>query len=138
MSDLPTFLRDINRFADSIGIKTETVIKKLSLQVFTGVVQKTPVDTGRARSAWVIGINKAEDSPDVEGETFTAGSATAKAMGQIASLSQIGPFSKVFISNSLPYIVSLEDGSSTQAPEGMVAVTLAEADMELKRLVNAV
>lgn len=139
MSDLKGFERDLDKFAESIGVKTETVIKKIALQIFNGVVLKTPVDTGRARASWVIGIERPVSSPKFsENQEFGPQEAMNYAFQELAELNEIGPDSTVFISNSLPYIEVLEDGSSKQAPEGMVAVTLAEVESGLKRLTDDV
>lgn len=139
MSDLKGFERDLDEFAESIGIKTEQVIKKIALQIFNGVVLKTPVDTGRARASWVIGIERPVNSPALsESQEFGPQEAVSFAFQELAELNEIGPDSTVFISNSLPYIETLENGNSKQAPEGMVAVTLAEVESGLKRLVDDV
>lgn len=137
MSSLEGFERDLNRFADSLGVRVEIVIKRLSLEIFTGVVRKTPVDTGRARASWVIGIERPFNSPNLSpAQRFTPAEAERYAAIELAELREIGPFSTVFISNSLPYIVGLEEGNSRQAPRGMVAVTLAEARRNLRRIAD--
>lgn len=137
MSDLKGFEADLNKFADDIGVRTEVVIKRLALEVFTGVVRKTPVDTGRARASWVIGIERPLNSPSLSpAQKFTPAEAERYAATELAELREIGPYSTVFISNSLPYIEELENGSSTQAPEGMVAVTLTEVNRNLKKIAD--
>ena len=137
MADIKGFERDLNKFAKSIGVKTEIAIKKIALQTFTGVVKKTPVDTGRARAGWVIGVEQPRNSPFILGEAkLSASEIGSRAAIEIASLSRITPFSTVFISNNLPYIEVLEEGSSKQAPEGMVAVTLTEVERDIKRIEN--
>jgi len=78
---------------------------------------KTPVDTGRARGNWQLTIDdpavleKYSDRPIEEG---------------MATLKTLGIFQVVFITNNVPYIVYLEKGSSSQAPNGMVEITLQE------------
>jgi len=84
------------------------------------IVKKTPVDTGRARANW----NISQTAPDrsVSVATDTSG---AIALGRIAgNRTRLG--TRTFLANSLPYIGALEDGSSKQAPAGMVKVTAAE------------
>jgi len=137
MSDLIGFEKELDKFADSLGIKIETVIKKITLQTFTGIVLKTPVDTGRARASWVIGIERSVNSPALsDNQEFSEAQATAYANRELAELDQIKSDSTVFISNSLQYIQDLENGKSRQAPAGMVAVTLAEIERDIKRLTD--
>ena len=44
----------------------------------------------------------------------------------LAILTGLPAFSVVWLSNNLDYILFLEEGSSRQAPQGMVAVTVQE------------
>ena len=137
MSGIRGFEKALNVFAKGIGIGVETVIKKVSLQVFTGVVKKTPVDKGRARASWVIGVERPTSSPPIsKNKTFSPSEATAQASLELTKLSKVKPWSTVFVSNSVPYIERLEDGYSEQArdPDGMVAVTLAEVERDIKRI----
>ena len=102
--------------------------KKLAFDIFAGVVQMTPVDTGRARNNWHMSLNTPDD--------VVLESATGGAPGQpptqehlseqqqiLAGLHQVGIV--VWIQNNLVYAPVLEQGHSQQAPAGMVAVTLS-------------
>jgi hypothetical protein len=40
---------------------------------------------------------------------------------------------KLFIRNNVPYIESLEDGTSRQAPGGMMSFAIDAADQEMKK-----
>jgi len=96
--------------------------KKICFLLLTGVIYKTPVDTGRARGNWQSSIGQplASQSPilDKTGNiAFAAGAAV---------LAQLRPFQTFWLSNNLPYIERLEDGwSKRQAPNGFVGLTLA-------------
>ena len=108
--------------------------KKIALEAFTRIVLKTPVKTGRARSAWQISIGTIPQGND--GGTFQPGGGGDGISVGIAALAGLPPYEIVYIANTLPYIEVLERGrvedsngvlrGSEQAPHGMVAVTLAE------------
>ena len=50
----------------------------------------------------------------------------ADSLAEIGAVAGPAPFfGKITLYNNLPYIEALEDGHSTQAAQGMVAVTLA-------------
>lgn len=118
-----TFSGDVIDFSRSIDLEFSTVIKRVSFAILLGVVLKTPVDTGRARGAWTVGVNA---SPAfTEGRIHKPRTAPP---GEEAKLSILdsNPFSIVVIANNLPYIIFLENGSSKQAPQGMVAITVQE------------
>jgi hypothetical protein len=95
-----------------------------AFQILAGIIQKTPVDTGRARANWFLSegapviASTLPTGKDKDGRPTFAVNATPQA--------SITGRARIFITNSLPYIVPLEYGHSQQAPAGMVRVTLAE------------
>lgn len=100
-------MRDFNigikDFADAVGASVEDIAAKIAMDAYAGVVQRTPVDTGRARGAWTI--------------------------------EQDGPADWT-IANNVEYIQALENGHSQQAPTGMVAVTLAGIETDLRDMIQ--
>ena len=99
--------------------------KALALKLLAGVVNKTPVDTGRARGNWQLEIGQI---PEGELDARSAAEVTTEAEKRLADL---GFAQVVWIANNLEYVTFLEDGSSTQAPEGMLSVTLQELREEI-------
>jgi hypothetical protein len=94
--------------------------KRLSFQVLRDVVFLTPVDTGRAKGNWQLTIGSPSDA------TFSVDEANARdpvAEG-FATLNSLQGLDVVWISNNMPYIGYLERGSSKNAPQGMVTLTL--------------
>lgn len=87
--------------------------------MYESIVKKTPVDTGRARGNWQIGIGQ-----DIISTTPRTNK-TGNVSGETNKLSQVSGDETIYISNNLPYIVRLEYGSSKQAPNGMVGLTTA-------------
>lgn len=97
--------------------------RKIALDVFRRVIIKTPVRTGRARGNWQAATGSS--AVGVLDATDTSGSsAIAKAAAKCAAWEPKA--GSIFLTNNLPYIERLESGSSTQAPSGMVAITIAE------------
>lgn len=97
------------------------IMQKVAMQVLTGVVLKTPVDTGRARGGWQLDIGDYSGTPERLDPTGAA--VFADAARKLGAL-KFGE--RVVIGNNVHYITYLEEGSSKQAPQGMVAITLAE------------
>lgn len=122
----------------------------MALDILAGVVKRTPVDTGRARGAWQIGINSPNDS-NTSLDPGIVGSPGGKSVTRGASaLTKLKPFEVVFLTNNVSYILILEQGGfvpqdpgpskdkrpgrfgrilvkggySVQAPNGMVDVTI--------------
>lgn len=119
----------------SLTTFTEKTVVKLTLEAHANLVRApseggTPVDTGWARANWVPEIGKR-----FEGTAGNRGSAeqgiidqapAQKGIAEVALRYRLkdGP---VFVSNNVPYIESLNDGSSKQAPSGFVQSALLEA-----------
>jgi len=113
---------DLSRFTKDMGLELDTVVRKVALDAHNRVTQKTPVDKGRAKANWNVGTG-AVDYTTSESTTI-----------QRPTLNKGDGKRPVYITNNLPYIHKLEQGSSKQAPSGMVAVTM----MELQRVISRV
>lgn len=110
--------------------------KKLSLDILSGVTKRTPVASGRARLNWQLSIGSpASGIKEVgksEGEMSSSLVPSLQEVGQevinegMNQLQSLNPFGIVFISNNVNYVGYLDQGSSKQAPAGMVAQTLQE------------
>jgi hypothetical protein len=120
---LREFQREVDDFLDDVVPKRAWNMQyRIILEAITKIVKRTPVDTGRARANWQL--TKSQPSTRVFKKTDPEGDETiAKAM---RVLDRMDPYSTFFISNNLDYIEYLEEGSSKQAPYGMVAVTVEE------------
>ena len=107
---LPTIATDHEGFV-------ELVKGKIALDAVSNIILATPVDQGRARGNWQIGIKG--NAPTNETATNDkSGSATIA-----AAQTEIGKakgFDNISIVNNVPYIGVLNGGSSKQAPEMFV------------------
>ncbi len=121
-------------FARRIKVAPEKVVKKISFQLFRRIIEKTPVDTGRARASWNIAIGRTDLTVAPEGtHQSNPGGLSAKANQVLAGYGADGRLPVVIISNNLPYIVELEKGSSKQAPVGMVALSVQEEQNDFQQ-----
>jgi hypothetical protein len=90
------------------------------------LVLATPVRTGRARSNWIASFNIPSD--EVRGP-LEVSAALSQNMPTIAT-AKLGDI--IYLSNNLPYIGSLNDGSSAQAPAGFVQKVEAAVKASVK------
>ncbi|MBX0289721.1 hypothetical protein K3G63_04690 [Hymenobacter sp. HSC-4F20] len=85
------------------------LMRETALRVAGNVSQATPVDEGTARANW----NLSAETPDLS----TSESTTPQSYDD----AQItGKEKMLYVSNGLPYIEKLNEGSSTQAPANFV------------------
>lgn len=127
------FEANIAAFIRRTGMKGVLVVKKLSFDAFRGIVMKTPVDTGRARANWRIGVNVINlTTTGAPGEEGAAGAS------ETGKLNGIKWGDSIAISNNLPYIGALENGHSRQAPNGMLHLTFVETKANLAKALKSV
>lgn len=119
---MSNFAVDISKFAEKVKDRQDLVMRKIVLELYNKIVQKTPVDTGRAQNNWNVGISTID--PTVTQEAVSNKQAVIQKAQKI--ISKIKGGDTIWITNNLNYITGLEDGSSDQAPAGMVAVTVRE------------
>jgi len=136
---------DLSQYADRTTKDMKKVRKSYAFALYSSIVRKTPKDTGRAQGNWNVSVGKEDTSvnPSQVTPKYTAISQIPEPKGD----------EPIYISNNLPYIATLEFGGypvpvkkgtwnkdkkcyeirseggfSKRAPEGMVGVTIANAD----------
>lgn len=107
---------------------TEDLITRLTLEAVAQLVPDTPIDTGWARSNWVPSIGSSVD--ETTGTPENVSQAVQEA-GLATVATQYRLPNTVFISNNVPYITRLNEGSSAQAPAGFVQNAIARAIREV-------
>jgi hypothetical protein len=126
------FTADLRAFAEQIDADLDQVVRKTAIDLYGKVVERTPVDTGRARANW----NISTDSPDFtttdagqypemqNNAALTAATKAERVLGQ-------GDVRVVWIANGLPYINRLNHGHSQQAPSAFVETAITEVEAEI-------
>jgi hypothetical protein len=110
-----SFSKQLAGFRTKTVASADRIVRGLTIELFASVVRDTPVDTGRARGNWQTSV---ENAPAVEVERLDKSGGSA--IAEIVSTTPAKVGSKTLLTNNLPYIRSLEEGSSKQAPAGMV------------------
>lgn len=135
---MSTFTLDVSKFVDKASKTADAEVRKICYDLVTGIILKTPVDTGRARANWFTSVGSpsgnitASVDPSGSSSISSAVSAISKATGNV-----------LWITNNLPYIYRLEFGTyndgpktvggfSRQAPAGMVRVTINDIARQLR------
>lgn len=116
----------LTRVCANLDKMTHNAVVAFADQVFWRIDHRTPVDTGRARGNWMAGLDAPNTDVDVN-RFDPAGDSTCANAHEVFDKFKLGQ--AIFITNGLPYIMPLEHGHSQKAPEGMIAVTVAEMPM---------
>lgn len=117
-----SFASDLSKFETKTLGKLDAAVRKIALEMFSRVILKSPVDTGRFRGNWQVAIGAAPTGTlELDDKTGQAsiGAVQAASLGLKAG-------DVIYLANNLPYAQRLEDGHSQQAPAGMVGLTVQE------------
>ncbi len=131
------FIRRINIRATNVPREVNRVVRLAALAINQTVVMATPVDTGRARSNWLVSLGRPREdviepySPLRQGQDAGKLGEGANARGALAQgQEQIAarvPEQVIFISNNVGYIGALNRGTSVQAPAMFVEAAIDAA-----------
>ncbi len=124
-----------------------SAFRDVAFTIHAKIVERTPIDTGRAKASWRMNPDVADASVEpllenkrhaVTGKIIEAAGADehplfanqAAAVARAQQQKISAGATRIVISNNLDYIEKLENGTSQQAPGGMVAVTVTQDAVE--------
>lgn len=117
-----SIINSSDQFLKAIIKDTQGLSLNLATKVFNGVVARSPVDTGAFKAAW--SISGSSNEGDISFRfTESTGLETSDSEGNTSFDENTFPI--ISISNPKKYGPALENGHSKQAPNGIVAVTIA-------------
>lgn len=143
MPELADFSRRIRARVKSLEGNLNQVVRKVAMAADQAVVLGTPVDTGRARSNWIVSVGSAHGDtisayvPGEKGSTKSENTQAALDQGESVIRNYTsGRDQSIHITNNLPYIQALNDGHSEQAPANFVESAIQEAIAAVGRIVT--
>lgn len=138
MSSFQQFSRRMRVLSNRFEENTNKNVRRAALAIDQALVLATPVDTGLARSNWLASLSVPRGdtvSPYSPGsklgldESANAASAIAQASGVVARRK---PEQDIYISNNVPYIGDLNNGTSAQAPKNFVELAVLDGASVIK------
>jgi hypothetical protein len=116
------FEAQIAAFVAKAKGNADLVVRKVGLDMFSRVIQKSPVDEGRFKSSWVVSVNSIPvDDPGTIDKT---GAPSFQRVS--AAVVGLKAGNVITMVSNLAYSRRLEYGWSQQAPAGMVRITISE------------
>jgi hypothetical protein len=137
-----SFSSDLSALIRKTKLRPDQVLRKVALDGYRGLLGRSPVDTGRFRGNWRIGVNVVD---------LTANEETAPAgepAGMTAKLGEAKFGDTIYLTNNLPYAGVLENGMpgvtyadgrkahSPQAPTGVLRNTFEDLKNRLESAVR--
>lgn len=130
MASFRVFTKRIRRRARQVETGASQALRTLALIINQTIIVATPVDTGHARANWIVGIDapisKEISEEDKGGEATVARNA--------AIIRGAKPRKQIILSNNVPYINVLNEGSSDQAPAQFVKLAILEAVAAVRKI----
>jgi hypothetical protein len=120
------FIRDIEAFKNKVAYQNGVIFRKITLDLYTDIVLRTPRDTGLAAGNWQIGVNKVP-TEIIDRKDPDKSLAATQGLWEASKMSglRMRDDTRIYIANNLVYIVPLEHGhSQIQAPNGMVNLAI--------------
>ena len=117
-------------FAKSLSIADEMTdeinreARALGINLLNGLTRVTPVDTGRARGNWFVGINQPVRTIKPTRRSQESVNDARLAIKNAEAIQ----YPTIIISNNLPYIIPLNEGHSTQAPAKFVELAIQKVN----------
>ena len=118
-------MSEVNRVVNVLNEAIQRIVISISTNVTAELIDNTPVDTGWARANWVpqIGAPFAGNSrvlSDDERRSAVGGQRSRQSSAVSGLFNYNVTQGAIFITNNVPYIVRLNEGSSQKAPAGFV------------------
>lgn len=110
--------------------KIESAIKIALIECMNQLTLSTPVDTGRARWGWFVTVRSPSSEIPPEGQ-YSVPDVTSRANVSVSA------DVTSYITNNVPYIVELNDGSSKQQPARFVERAAASAQNAVMRYLKS-
>jgi len=132
---LQPFIASLQAFTVAMRKDFDAYRKIITLDALQQLISRTPVESGNARFNWQITVgNPATGTLSYNKDQVIWADKTNVPSLEVGGLIPLGretpeitrasPNETIFITNNVDYIKRLEDGSSHQAPAGMLAVTV--------------
>ena len=114
--DLMKGMKEIERMNEAYRIQIKKAMKVGIIEALRQVTISTPVDTGRARWSWFLSVKVPSPELPPEGKyRVPQTTERIKALEQNFTISDT-----LYLTNNVPYVPDLNEGSSKQAPARFV------------------
>lgn len=132
-TNIVSFKADLGKLQEKFKLTKRTVMQKVSIDIWNGMTQRAPVDTGRFRANFHL----TEGAPSSEVNLYPGAKTGEVPPPETPDADQISGDAPVYIVNNLVYAEPLENGHSKQAPNGYRALTLQAVAARVEAAINS-
>ena len=131
-NDASSFAAQIDAEMSECNAALARLIVKIVGEALARIIERTPVDSGKARGGWGVTVaGTGSQAPVSLPAKDRDGAVTLRnGLAELLGYGKDGKFPVISIGNDVPYIHILEYGSRGSAPHAMVSLVLAELMVE--------
>jgi hypothetical protein len=122
MTTLTIFAKDMRAISGNVQRKMIELQRTVAIRVVENVATATPVLTGQAAGNWKTEVNGFASNWDMGPNSPTTSIANA-----VSALGGLRNNQVINITNNVPYIIELNNGSSAKAPAAYVETAVLNA-----------
>jgi len=128
------FIAQINAEWAAKQVEIRGKVIEVATYLSTTVIDRSPVLSGRFAGNWnaSIGVPDPHTSAAVDPHK---GATKTRAKNKLREYAAYVKYPPIYLSNALPYANRLENGWSRKAPNGVVAVSMANTAMKFRGVV---
>lgn len=124
------FQKEINKMIKLVPEMQVQILKKVSLDTFKDLQDSTPEDTARAKGGW----NTTVDGRPSEWKPQLVKGKRGYRKQAFKGSRKIKAGSLINLSNNVEYIIPLDEGHSTQSPNGFTDSVFSRAAIGLRKI----
>lgn len=132
-TNIRQFVAAVKTEVELAGLNQFKIFKKtVAKRALTSVVNRTPVDTGRMKANWFVGVNSIPTTVDVT--RFDKSGEGSVASGKAVIDSSAGLFDDITIVNSISYLQYVHDGTGSIGANPFILGVAEELGLEFVRI----
>jgi hypothetical protein len=120
---MTAFFDDLDRAAEELNVSLDQIVRGIQIELFSGVIRDTRVDTGRLRGNWQTTVGQ-----PASGELIRDDVTGQQAIREVESNVTSGAV--VYLTNNLPYAEVWEQR------DGMIARNMARLNRTIREVVR--
>lgn len=129
-----SFQERMRRRGEQVQTGASRIVRAAALAIDQQLVLGTPVDTGRAREGWIASIDAPANGERVTNNFDRSGQSAIDRANSAISRYRSDKNKRIIISNNVPYIGELNNGSSAQAPSNFIQGAVSTGAAQVRSL----
>ncbi len=125
-SDFQDFTFQLDHETDEMFDEVREWVIRIGMMSARLLINRSPVDTGRFKGNWKGSVSSVINDPEVNTFDKVGTGTFAQILGVLNRYRALDTWPPIYIQNNVVYARALESGHSTQAPGGIMGITVVD------------